>query len=108
MSQVFVLLNEFRCTFAKFETLFFICSEWPKQYYDDLNRLTKEARAGTSTNYTYQYWYDAVGNRTKMDKDETETSYYYDAENRLTKKTFGGANTTYEYSYNGNMKRKRI
>jgi RHS repeat-associated protein len=70
-------------------------------FYDDLNRLTKEQRSGTSTNYTYQYSYDAVGNRTQMVKDGTTTTYAYDDENRLRTKTTGGVNTTYEYSYNG-------
>ena len=46
---------------------------------------------------------NAFGNRTKMNKDATETTYMFDVENRLTKKSSGGTDVTYNYSYNGNL-----
>ena len=51
MSQGYVLSSEFRCTFAKFETLFFYMQRVTKEeYYDDLNRLTKETRLDKRSN----------------------------------------------------------
>ena len=71
--------------------------------YDNLHRLTREycapAEGSGRLKYGYQYYYDAVGNRTKMEEykpywnEETEqydwlwkpTSYQYSSRNELTK-----------------------
>jgi len=71
--------------------------------YDNLHRLTREyctpAEGSGRLKYGYQYYYDAVGNRTKMEEykpywnEETEqydwlwkpTSYEYSSRNELTK-----------------------
>ncbi len=61
--------------------------------------LTKEAKNGTMTLYTY----DANGNRATMTQNGVTTTYTYDANNRLMKETVVGAVTSYEYDANGNL-----
>jgi RHS repeat-associated protein len=78
--------------------------------YDRVNRLTKEscAKAAGSyrTEYDYSYWFDAVGNRTKMVTGDGTTTYLYTARNELTKTTIGGNDTLYTYDYRGNLTKK--
>lgn len=68
--------------------------------YDPLYRLTEAIYTGTF-NGTYQYEYDAVGNRetyTTTIATTEVTSYQYDDANRLTQSTIqGGDTTTYEW-----------
>jgi RHS repeat-associated protein len=82
--------------------------------YDHQNRLTKESCAkGASSyrkNYGYRYWYDAVGNRTKMESGDwsatATTTYLYSPRNELTKTTVGGNDTIYKYDPRGNLTKK--
>ena len=82
--------------------------------YDHQNRLTREACApgGGSYRKTYRnlFWYDAVGNRTKLmyyDGSATATTtYLYSARNELTKTTVGGNDTIYRYDPRGNLTKK--
>ena len=73
--------------------------------YDVLNQLTKELKKNSSgsTLYTYNYFYDDVGNRTRMIKDSTTTNYLYDVANALTQSEVGTTTTTYSYDLNGNL-----
>ena len=102
--------------------------------YDDLYRLTREYCSPGSNSHRRQYgdeyWYDAVGNRTKMryynvDHQEEvwdeelqdwvwvtspaweETSYQYSSRNELTRTTFEGTDDTiYTYDLRGNLTKK--
>ncbi|MDY7077214.1 MAG: hypothetical protein SXV54_09850, partial [Chloroflexota bacterium] len=69
--------------------------------YDPLNRLTG---AAYSTGESFEYRYDAVGNRLALTKtislDETTvTTYTYDAANRLT----SAGDVTYTWDDRGNL-----
>ncbi|RLJ15763.1 hypothetical protein DJ030_18000 [bacterium endosymbiont of Escarpia laminata] len=66
--------------------------------YDDNSRLIRETRVGANA-YDHQYSYDAVGNRTEVDKDGAITAYTYDVNDRMT--SAGAA--TYSYDANGNL-----
>ena len=66
--------------------------------YDDNSRLIRETRVGANA-YDHQYSYDAVGNRTEVDKDGAITTYTYDVNDRMT--SAGAA--TYSYDANGNL-----
>lgn len=66
--------------------------------YDDNARLLRETRTGGNA-YDTQYAYDAVGNRTLMDKDGTVTTYTYDVNDRIVSDGTG----TYVYDDNGNL-----
>ncbi|RDH83493.1 MAG: hypothetical protein DIZ77_16230, partial [endosymbiont of Seepiophila jonesi] len=66
--------------------------------YDDNSRLIRETRVGANA-YDHQYSYDAVGNRTEVDKDGTITAYTYNVNDRMT--SAGAA--TYSYDANGNL-----
>ncbi len=64
--------------------------------YDPLNRLTGAVYSGGSS---YQYGYDAVGNRTTQTINGQTTHYVYDEANRLTQA--GGV--SYTWDNNGNL-----
>ncbi len=66
--------------------------------YDDNSRLIRETRVGANA-YDHQYSYDAVGNRTEVDKDGAITAYTYDVNDRMT--SAGAA--SYSYDANGNL-----
>jgi len=66
--------------------------------YDDNSRLIRETRVGANA-YDHQYSYDAVGNRTEVDKDGAITAYTYNVNDRMT--SAGAA--TYSYDANGNL-----
>jgi RHS repeat-associated protein len=70
--------------------------------YDNLYRLTDEIIKAsideTTVDYTANYQYDWVGNRTYETVDGVQTAYSYDDNDRLTSQ--GG--TTYSYDDNGN------
>ncbi|MFQ6102579.1 MAG: RHS repeat domain-containing protein, partial [Anaerolineae bacterium] len=73
--------------------------------YDPLNRLTG---AYYSTGESFEYAYDAVGNRTAMTEttalDETTvTTYTYDAANRLLISVSSGHPITYAWDARGNL-----
>jgi YD repeat-containing protein len=100
--------------------------------YDDLYRLTREYCSPGSNSYRreygYEYWYDAVGNRTKMRfynvyhdpvwNEETEqydytptwetTTYQYSSRNELTKTYEDASDTTTTFSYDlrGNLTKR--
>jgi len=82
--------------------------------YDLVNRLTKESCAKAAGSYRkkygYSYWYDAAGNRTKMESGDwsatATTTYLYSARNELTKVTVGGNDTIYRYDPRGNLTKK--
>jgi len=81
--------------------------------YDDLHRLTREyctpADGSSRKEYGYEYWYDEVGNRTKMrfyDGSWVTKTYDYSARNELTKITSGGNNTALYYDLRGNLTKK--
>ncbi|MHB8861524.1 MAG: putative Ig domain-containing protein [Pirellulaceae bacterium] len=73
--------------------------------YDVLNRLTREAIAdAVFGDRTFDYTYDAVGNRlTRSDSASGLTQYSYDANDRLLTELSGGALTQFTYDDNGNM-----
>ena len=64
--------------------------------YDFLNRLTE---ADYSTGASFEYKYDAVGNREAMTTTAETVTYTYDIANRLT--AVGGV--SYTYDDNGNL-----
>ncbi len=64
--------------------------------YDPLGRLVE---ADYSTGESFEYAYDAVGNRTAMTTTESTTTYEYDAANRLTRV----GDTTYTWDERGNL-----
>ena len=100
--------------------------------YDDLYRLTREYCSPGNNSYRreygYEYWYDAVGNRTKMRfynvyheqvwNEETEewewvpdwetTTYQYSSRNELTKTYEDASDTTTTFSYDlrGNLTKR--
>ena len=77
--------------------------------YDELNRLTEEEYyiyGGPTLQYSYDYTYDAVGNRTSMvnfnGSQTVTTNYIYNSLNQLMQRSKGG-NYSYTYDDNGNM-----
>jgi len=67
--------------------------------YDDLYRLTDETVTDDiNGNYSAEYQYDKVGNRTASTVDGVSTVYAYDDNDRITSQ--GG--TSYTYDDNGN------
>lgn len=64
--------------------------------YDELNRLTS---ADYSTGPSYEYTYDAVGNRLSMTDPYSVTNYQYDNANRMT--SLNGVPQSYDA--NGNL-----
>jgi YD repeat-containing protein len=52
---------------------------------------------------TFNYVYDALGNRLAKNENGTLTSYLYGAANRLQSETTGTNTTTYLYDANGNQ-----
>jgi RHS repeat-associated protein len=64
--------------------------------YDLLDRLQTEVRAGTRA---IGYQYDAVGNRTHMNRDGFTTTYTYDLNDRL----LSAGDTSFTYDANGNV-----
>ena len=68
--------------------------------------LTQEVidEPGTANDQTITYTYDAVGNRTLMNRNGVGTTYGYDANDRLLTETSGGLAITSTYDNNGNMK----
>jgi RHS repeat-associated protein len=73
--------------------------------YDAVYRLTQEAinEPGTANDQTITHSYDAVGNRTQMNRAGVVTTYTYDSNDRLLTETSGSTTTTYTYNANGNM-----
>ena len=59
---------------------------------------------GTTNDQTIAYTYDAVGNRTLMNRSSVGTSYGYDANDRLLAETSGTRTLTSTYDSNGNLK----
>lgn len=73
--------------------------------FDPVYRLVEELidEPGNASDARIDYSYDAVGNRTAMDRDGVVTTYAYDANDRLTAHTTGGVTTTYTYDGDGNL-----
>ena len=73
--------------------------------YDVLDRLLREAITdAVFGDRTFDYTYDAAGNRlTRDDSADGLTEYTYDANDRLLTETLTGALTEYIYDNNGNM-----
>ncbi|MBY0276502.1 FG-GAP-like repeat-containing protein [Candidatus Binatia bacterium] len=73
--------------------------------YDAVYRLVEEAidEPGTAADSIIAYSYDAVGNRTAIDRDGIVTIYVYDADDRLLSETTGAATTAYVYDDDGNL-----
>jgi RHS repeat-associated protein len=72
--------------------------------YDGVYRLTEETkRDGNNTVYTRTYGYDAVGNRTSMNRDGTSYTYNVDDNDKLTGISGGGQSATLSYDNSGNM-----
>ena len=69
--------------------------------YDGNYRLVREVRTRTHP-YDIHYSYDAVGNRTAMDRDGVVTAYTYDVNDRLQ----SAGTVSYGYDANGNMIQK--
>jgi len=72
---------------------------------DDVYRLTQEQvdEPGAANDLTISYSYDAVGNRTRMQRNGTPTSYVYDNRDRLLTETSGAVTQTATYDNNGNL-----
>ena len=75
--------------------------------YDELHRLTEEEKYTSSNTllYSYDYTYDAVGNRTSMvnyNGSTVTTNYTYNSLNQLTQRS-GSGTYGYDYDDNGNM-----
>jgi len=76
--------------------------------YDELHRLTYEKKYNSSNQllYSYDYTYDAVGNRTSMvnfnGSQTITTNYIYNSLNQLMQRSKGGS-YSYTYDDNGNM-----
>ena len=73
--------------------------------YDALYRLTQESidEPGTADDRVVAYTYDAVGNRTQLDRDGDVTTYVYDANDRLLTETSSSGAITSTYDDNGNL-----
>ena len=69
--------------------------------YDALDRLISEVRDGS---LAAGYEYDAIGNRTRMNRNGATTTYAYDVDDRLL--SAGSAN--YAYDGNGNLLSRTI
>ena len=85
--------------------------------YDSLYRLTKEycnpAVGSQRTKYTNQFWFDSVGNRTKLRYTDPwsqtwDSEYSYSARNELTAYSDGVSGMSWELYYDarGNLTRK--
>jgi RHS repeat-associated protein len=72
--------------------------------YDPLLRLTREAITDTVFgDRTFEYMYDAVGNRLSLDDSLTgHITYSYDVNDRLVAESSLGKQVTYTYDQNGN------
>jgi RHS repeat-associated protein len=77
--------------------------------YDLLYRLTQEQidEPGTGNDQTIAYVYDAVGNRTQMNRNGVVTTYTYDANDRLFTEASTGGTFTSTYDNSGNLKSRR-
>ncbi len=73
--------------------------------YDELYRLTREARTSPEPDRTYwiEYDYDAFGNRRQMNAGGLVTAYAYDANDRLLTESAASGVTPYAWDDNGNM-----
>ena len=73
--------------------------------YDALYRLKRETidAPGPANDALVEYDYDAVGNRTSVDRNGTVTTYAYDDNDRMLSETTGGVATDYDYDANGNV-----
>lgn len=69
--------------------------------YDALGQLTK---ATYPEGRTYEYVYDAIGNRTQQKIDASAASYTYNDDAQLTQ----GGSITYAYDNNGALKTKTV
>ena len=69
--------------------------------YDALDRLISEVRDGSTA---VGYEYDAIGNRTRMNRNGATTNYTYDVDDRLL--STGAA--IYAYDANGNLLSRTI
>ena len=86
--------------------------------YDELDRLLKEQSSDVSgerpeVEYTTEYSYDLVGNRLRMETDNSENSRtveytYNDADQLIEERSSEGQLTTFLYDENGSLIEKRI
>jgi RHS repeat-associated protein len=81
--------------------------------YDGVGRLTDEWVKNTTgtTVYRNEFYYDAVGNRTKWIQTDniagcTTFEYTYNTLNQLTDRSWTGQNEEYQYDLNGNLTQK--
>ncbi len=77
--------------------------------YDAVYRLTQEQihEPGIVSVQSFNYGYDAVGNRTQMTRNGVVTSYTYDANDRLLTELNNSTGTTASsYNDSGNLKRR--
>ena len=74
--------------------------------YDAVYRLTQEAidEPGTVNDQTITYSYDAVGNRTQMNRAGVITTYTYDINDRLLTEASSTGSFPSTYDANGNLK----
>jgi len=73
--------------------------------YDAVYRLTQETidEPGVANDQVITYGYDAVGNRTQMDRDGLVTIYSYDENDRLLTEASSAGTLTSTYDANGNL-----
>ncbi|MDX1605234.1 MAG: hypothetical protein R3202_03515, partial [Candidatus Competibacterales bacterium] len=72
--------------------------------YDELYRLIQETITGQAGTTTFQYSYDAVGNRlSKNDSTTGLTTYTYDANDRLISEVRPDGSLLHVYDANGNL-----
>jgi RHS repeat-associated protein len=72
--------------------------------YDSLYRLTNEViNEPGQPDQAIAYSYDAVGNRTQMNRNGVVTDYTYDIDDRLVTEVSAGTTTASSYDNNGNL-----
>jgi RHS repeat-associated protein len=72
-----------------------------------LCRPRRRKNSGDQTLYSRGFYYDAVGNRTRLSKDGTDSYYCYDDNNKLLRYRVGGSNCNtggqlYSFTYDNN------
>ena len=79
--------------------------QWQESYsYDANDRLTK-ACMNVSCKRFFEYSYDPVGNRTKLQTKKATTLYSYDTADELVSESTGKQRSLYSYDPNGNETR---